>query len=509
MKHIFFLVFPISFFFAAPFGALLPAQESNAAEIPEEEGLHGPEAAAPDEAATADEAGVRAENAAGTKKDPPADTLEASRLATIHYGTETEIAGLIQALRNEGSDYLDDELAALSENTRNPNILSGLFSFFGDREKSGLEDRAIRAIEERDEETTGTVLSAAEYIGKVKAARAVPVLRELLDSREQRFMNTAFRALGRAGGAEGNNETADYLIDYYTNGDPGEENRREIITALGAVGSKNGVAFLSEIAESDEERLALRIAALDSLSKIGDAEGLKAILVSIGAGDPNVRSGAVAALGPFSGEEVDKAILEAFRDSYYRTRLAAAQAARQRRLEAAIPYLKFRAERDDIPQVKDEAIRALGAIGNEESDGIVESLFNEKKNSDRVRLVAAEMLMKNNPAKYLDRLILELDEAKRKNQTALYNGFLKSIGEAKTESLESIARRFLKDGGVLEKSYGLDMAANNGFVSLAGEIRAVAGERSESLARKARRTLEKLGIAETEEEDNEQGTGNK
>ena len=97
------------------------------------------------------------------------------------------------------------------------------------------------------------------------------------------------------------------------------------------------------------------------------------------------------------------------------------------------------------------------------------------------------MLMKNEPAKYLDKMILELDEAKRRNQTSLYNGFLKIIGESRTESLEAIVRRFLKGGGILEKSYGLDMAANNGLSSLADEIRALAGEKNESLARKARR----------------------
>ncbi|MDR1588540.1 MAG: HEAT repeat domain-containing protein [Treponema sp.] len=475
------LAFSLSLFF----GASLFAQESPAGE------------AAP-EAGTRD--GVQAAKTPAAEKEPPANTVEAARLATIHYGTETEIAALIQVLKNEGSDYLDEELTALAENTRNQNILSGLFTFFGDRGKSGLEDRAIRALEDRYEETNEAVLSAADYLGKVKAAKAIPALRELLDSGEQRFMNAAFRALGRAGGmnAEGGDEIAEYLIDYYSKRDPADENRREIIIALGAAGSKNGVDFLAEIAENNEEKTTLRIAALDSLSKIGDPGGLKAILVSASAGDPNVRSAAVAALGPFSGEEVDKVILEAFRDSYYRTRLAAAQAARQRRLEAAIPYLKFRAERDDVPQVKDEAIRALGAIANEESNGIVGDFFSERKNSDRVRLVSAEMLMKNEPVKYLDKMIIEIDEAKRQNQTPLYNGFLKVIGESKTESLETITRRFLKNGGILEKSYGLDMAANNGFASLADEIRALTREKNESLAQKARRTLEKLGIGEEE-----------
>jgi hypothetical protein len=231
---------------------------------------------------------------------------------------------------------------------------------------------------------------------------------------------------------------------------------------------------------------------------VGDTAGLEAVLGCVTTNDPNIRSAAVAALGPFSGEEVDKAILDAFRDSYYRTRIAAAQASRDRKLTAAVPYLKFRAERDDVPNVKDEAIRALGAIANDEALNTLDALFTERKNSDRVRLISAEMLMKSAAAKNLTKLIIELDEAKLKNQTALYNGFLKIVGEAKIEGdtteMENITRRFLQSGGITEKLYGLDMAANNGLKGLSVEIKAQLNDRNESLVRKARRTVEKLGI---------------
>jgi HEAT repeat protein len=380
------------------------------------------------------------------------------------------------------------------ENTRNQQILSGGFAFFGDRGKEGLEDRAIRAIEERDDEANETVLAAADYLGKVKAGRGARALMELLDSQERRFMGAAFRSLGRAGGADKDisDDTADYLIDYYTNREPGDENRRESIIAVGATGSSRGVSFLAEIAGGSEERIALRIAALDALAKIGDQEGLNAIVASVSSSDPNVRSTAVAALGPFSGENVDNAILEAFRDSYYRTRIAAAQASRERKFEKAIPYLQYRAERDEVPAVEDEAIRALGAIGNGECLAVLETLFSERKNSDRVRIVSAEMLMNNDAGTYTSRLIVELDEAKTKNQTPLYNGFLKVIGESKAEKLEDLTRRFLTSGGIVEKSYALDMAANNGFRGLAEEVRALTTDKNASLARKARRALETL-----------------
>jgi len=429
-----------------------------------------------------------------------AQNVEPSRLATIQYGTETEITVLIQSLRTEGVDYLDNELAALIETTRNQKILSGILAFFGEREKGGLEGRAIRIIDDRDYEVSETVLSAIDYLGRVKSADAVLVLMELLDTQERRFMSNAFRALGRASSANRQlaDETADFLTDYYNNRNPGDDNSREIIIALGETRSANAVPLLVDLASNTDERMALRIVAIEALSKIGDPAGLDAILFCVSTNDPNVRSTAVAALGPFSGEEVDNAILDAFRDSFYRTRIAAAQASRERRLVAAVPYLQFRAERDEVPNVKDEAIRALGTIANDEAITILENLFTGRRNSDRVRLLAAEMLMVNDAGKNLSKVIVELDEAKLRNQTVLANGFLKIVGEARvsgdTDEIGNLARRFLQNGSLIEKLYGLDMAANNNLTNLSVEIIALINDRNESLSNKAKRTAERLGL---------------
>jgi hypothetical protein len=317
-------------------------------------------------------------------------------------------------------------------------------------------------------------------------------LEKLLDEGERYFMNTAFRALGRIG--RGNQEQAEgiagYLMDYYSNRDTDADNHREIITALGESGSPAGVSFLTEITANADERAVTRMTALEALAKIGDPGGLSAILEGVSSRDPNIRSSAVSALGPFSGPEVDQAILEAFRDSYYRTRLSAAQAAGSRKLEAAVPYLSYRAERDDVPAVKDEAIKALGAIDSTEARRVLNSLFSERKNADRVRINAAEMLIKNDPDTYAPRVIVELDEAKQKNQNALYNGFLRVISTAKTGAVESLARRFFTAGGVIEKSYALDMVRNNRFTGLIEEVRGLTGEKNGSLSRKATAVLE-------------------
>jgi hypothetical protein len=100
--------------------------------------------------------------------------------------------------------------------------------------------------------------------------------------------------------------------------------------------------------------------------------------------------------------------------------------------------------------------------------------------------------MRGAPGTYTSHLIIELDEAKTKNQTPLYNGFLKVIGESKAEKLEDLTRRFLTSGGIIEKSYALDMAVNNGFRGLLEEVRALTNDKNASLARKAQRTLDSL-----------------
>jgi HEAT repeat protein len=441
---------------------------------------------------------------AAESESSAADTAqaeEAQRLDTIRYGTEAEIATLIQTLKSETNadigGVLDDALIAVTQNTRNQNILSGVLSFFGERGKQGLEERAVRAIEERDEEANATVIAALDYLGKIKAASAIPTLKAILDAGEARFTNSAIRALGRAasdGGTTGDDAT-EYLVDYYEYQDPTDESRREIVVAIGETGSKTALPLLISIVENDAERPAVRMAALDALAKLKDDSALDAILSATGASDTNVRASAIAALGPFSGAQVEDAILEGFRDSYYRTRIGAAKAAGERKLASAVPYLRFRAERDDVATVKDEAIRALGAVGNSEAMGVLGDFFLNRKTAERTRLLSAEMLIKNDADAYAEQLITEMEEANRLHYTSLYNGFLRVLGMAKTPKIEETTRRFLNSGSVLEKSYALDIAVNNNFTSLAELIRTTAGDAKNSgLSRKAKTTLTKLGL---------------
>jgi HEAT repeat protein len=200
----------------------------------------------------------------------------------------------------------------------------------------------------------------------------------------------------------------------------------------------------------------------------------------------------VAALGPFTGPEADRAILEAFRDTYYRTRQGAARAAGKRKLVEAIPYLVYRAEHDEVLAVKEDAIRALGEIGTDETISAMDTLFSSQKTSDRIRILCAEILVREKPDDFIRKVSAEMDDAKKRNQNSLYNGLLKALASAETPAAEDMARRLLASGGIAEKSYALDMIVSNRFTSLSREVEALLEDKNQSLSRKARSTLDAL-----------------
>jgi HEAT repeat protein len=350
----------------------------------------------------------------------------------IRYGTDSEIAALIGTLRAEKTGDFDGDLIDIAEGTNNNAILVALFSFFADREEAGLEKRALPLLENYSDTRNDVVLGAIDYLGKMKSADAAGVLAPILDGDSGPFTNAAIRAYGRIAATAGRDEAADYLITYYRERSPANETQREIVIALGETGSKNATDFLVELIDNQEERYVLRMAALDAAAKIGDEAAKEAVVNAVLANDPNVRSSAVGALGAFDGDDVEKAILDAFRDSFFRTRLGACAAAGKRKLAAAIPYLRYRALNDEAAAVRDEAIKALGEIGSRAASAVLDEIFEGEKNPDRIRSLAAEMLVKQDPGTYTAKVTAAMEDAKKKNRAALASGLERALAAGKS-----------------------------------------------------------------------------
>lgn len=161
----------------------------------------------------------------------------------------------------------------------------------------------------------------------------------------------------------------------------------------------------------------------------------------------------------------------------------------------AVRYLRYRAERDEVPAVREDAIRALGKIGNGEAMDNVRSIFDEKKNADRLRIVAAETLLQREGRDEASGIVAALEDAQKKKMKALYNGLLKALSAAKSPALEDLARRLLGSDEITDKLYGLDLIRGNDFRSLADEVKKLSeDEKNATLSRRAKDVLVALGV---------------
>jgi HEAT repeat protein len=413
---------------------------------------------------------------------------EAKR-AILLYGTETEIETLIKNLKTAKDYSLERELSEAAKTTKNAKILAALFSFFGDGERPGLEDEAQRVIENWETEGQELIAAAVDYLGRLKVKGSKDALLALAGLGEPYYLGGIIRAIGRMGFEKKEGEDiASFLVEYTENRNPSDDAVREIINTLGELGS--GTGLLEKIAGNQDERSWKRAAALTALSKAG--EGADTILEAASSSDPAVRAAAVSALGPFPGEEADAAILGAFRDAAYRTRLAAAQAAGARKFDAAVPFLKYRAEKDENASVRDGAVRALGEINSDDANAALAGLFLNRKNSDRLRLLSGEMLLKNRPDEYAPKFVEELDEAQSKKLNGLYNGLLRLIASGESTGFLSLAERLFETGGVPEKSAAIDLTLKNKFAGLVPQLQALGEGSNQALSRKAKEALERL-----------------
>ncbi|GMO44556.1 MAG: hypothetical protein Ta2B_25520 [Termitinemataceae bacterium] len=414
---------------------------------------------------------------------------------TIRYGTDTEITNIFKTLKAGNISELDDDLAALAEKSNNEQILIGVFSHFTDNEKTGLEDKALSILQNRDDLENKITVAAIDYLGSVKDKKSKDIMLEIISSDQSAYLSPAIKALGKIVHDSGSTEadkTAEYLIDYYNSKELKEDESRELIGALGNTGSKVVLPFLADIVSDTDVSAYLKAAALQAAAMLKDKSVLDTVLTACSSTDATVRTAAVSALGSFDDPKADAAIIDAFRDSFFRTRLSAVKSAGLRKLGDAVPYLRYRALNDDAASVREESIIVLGTIGSGESLNALLSILDDQKNNDKARVLCAEALLKNDPDQYCVRIIELMDESKQKRMNVLYSGFLKALSTAKSSKLEPLVARLYTSKDVTDNAIALDITANNNFTGFKDQVQKISETKNSTLASKAERILKSL-----------------
>jgi HEAT repeat protein len=206
------------------------------------------------------------------------------------------------------------------------------------------------------EATRGAILARGEA--------GIPLLLEQLRSPERRRMN-----IGLSVARELPGEAVDRALAREFAGATAERAER-LASVLGDRGGAAAREALAAVVTREDAPVAVRLAALGGLARIGDASSVAAVLGLVAGGDAALAAASVAAAGEIQGPGVDEAIVAALaraRGSELASLLAVVG---RRRITAAGPQIAA-AVGDPDPAVRAAAIAALGATADLEGLGVL------------------------------------------------------------------------------------------------------------------------------------------
>ena len=213
----------------------------------------------------------------------------------------------------------------------------------------------IRIVQD-EKSPDDTMRGAAEALGLLGDAAAVPQLMHLLRIREGRLAKSATRALAAIG-----EPAVKALVDALPTQRAELELRKAIVNALVTIGQP---AIDPLIRSLDHHSAAVRSAAEEALTGIGPP-AMEALIVALRNEDWDLRRRIAQILGQIGHESLAEPLVSVLKDADPGVRARAAEILGRLRQELAIEPLVQVAQEDSDEYVRRAAIKALAGLGSE------------------------------------------------------------------------------------------------------------------------------------------------
>lgn len=439
---------------------------------------------------------------AGLRAEEAERSITAIWSESLRYGTDPEILDTLKRIRDAKERALDPDLIRLLGESRSDEVRTRILSYLGETENPAGTPAALDILALLDETPQALLQGAIAYLARAKEPQALDDLKALARLTDRPVAVAAVNAIGLIGGAG----SVQFLMDLLENDgeEPGQNLRNQIVLALGELGDREAVDLLLGIAEDRDEERVTRMYAFASLGKIGDTRAVETLTAALSENDALLRTYAAAALGKLRAPGVSAALLQVLRDSSWQVRLEAARAIADGAAagidagQDLAGMLQYRARRDEVPQVRREAVRALGTLGGVSSFDLLRELYVDDKQPLDLRAAALTELVRGDLEKSVAAITRVVDQewsAKPDRQKAL-EATANQLSKAEAPFLDSLYRRFLQSTNLAVRVYGIRGIARNGLTGFAPELQsaAVAAAESAVIRREALAALEKLGL---------------
>jgi HEAT repeat protein len=447
-------------------------------------------------------ASAAAASATTTNAPAPADDaakLMAKRRDTIRYGIDSEVTDLIKDLTAAKDGAYNDDLFALLQSSNSAKLRSAVLDFFDGLEWRGAEQLALGLIDDRDNQDADLVSSALAYLAAIRSKEALRFADPIVKEDNKKLLPGIVRLMGRAGGEA----EVDRLLGFFDSDTATPALKEEAIKALGEIGSAKASDRLGKLILDTGAGKAARMYACDSLGKIKDPSSVAVLVKAANDADPNVRCSAIDALGVFAGGEAgggsgpaadsaSKAIAEALRDSYVKARIEACKAAASGKVQAALPFLRYKAQSDPEKAVRSEACRSLAAMGDpaiagDPSFAFLRERLEDQKEEGELRVLCFGLLARYDPVGSLTVLQARLLAEQVQKDRSFYTALAREIANAdKAPGVASLARILLSDQDYLIRVAGIEWIRKNKALDMKADLdRLAATDPSDLIKRRA------------------------
>jgi HEAT repeat protein len=425
--------------------------------------------------------------AAGADKAAAATvSLEEQRRDTIRYGIDSEISDLLGKLTTEKDGRYNEDLLGLLKSSRSAKLRVGVIDLLAYLEWKGAEEPTMAIVEDRDNQDLDLVSSALSYLAAVRSKEALRFTEAIVKEDNKKLLPALVKLMGRSGGEA----EEKILLDWFDGDTVTPALKEEAIRALGEIGSSKAALRLGKLVEDPDGGKIPRMYACAALAKIKDESSVHSIAKASNDADPNVRAAAVEALGAFAGlssaagAEARGALVQALRDSFPKSRLAACKAVAAGKVSEAIPFLKYKARSDPERAVKSEALRSLAVLGGESCAFLRERLA-DKKESPEQRVLCFGLLARYDPQSSMDALASLLAAESAEKERSFYTSLAREVANAdKAPDIGKLARLLLADKEYLIRIAGIEWARKNKAADLKADLENLAANDPSDMIKK-------------------------
>jgi HEAT repeat protein len=396
----------------------------------------------------------------------------------------------VGSLTTEKEGRYNDDLLALLKGSRSPKLRVTVLEFLSTLEWNGAEAFALGVLDDRDNTDADLAAASLSYLASIRSKEALRLSDALIKEDNKKLLPALVKLLGRAGGEA----EEKLLLDWFDGDSTTPALKEEAIKALGDIGSSKAAERLGKLVQDAEAGKAARIFACGSLAKIKDPSSVGPLVKASADADPNVRTAAVEALGPFAGggsaagEEASNALVQALRDSFPKARIAACKAAAAGKVAAALPFLKYKARSDPEKAVKSEACRSLAAMGS--SDGgdafaFLRERLEDKKEDQALRALCFGLLARYDPSGSLPTLEARLAAEAAEKERSFYTALAREVSNADAApGIAPLARLLAADKEYLIRIAAIEWARKTKASSFKADLERLAQDDPSDMIRK-------------------------